>query len=337
MVNTTLQFIRSTARMISRRVTEAQLTTEQLDQRINYFMLYKMPESLKLKDLRKVFTFYTQPGVDTYQTTTTNPLDPFYQFKNKYTNILQPVYFAGLLGGFYTDRNQFFSYWPQVNQITNINQSGDGATTTYTGTVTPVPMLQSSVSFTSVNSVGLSIILVDYPNPTSPAIGFLGPVNDPQTSAVPYGQINYLTGAFSLNFPTPPAAEAPIYIENIIYSAGVPTSMLLFDNILTIRPVPNNTYTCQMTVDALPTELLEADESPDIHQWAEYIALGTALLIFRDNMDFNSINLLQPEFDKVEMLVQRPTICQAVEGATFSYYKQRRRGFGWFPFGMYPN
>jgi len=320
--------------MITRKVTEAQLTTTQLDQRINYFMLYKMPESLKLKDLRKVFTFYTQPGVDQYQTTTTDPLDPFYEFKNKYVNILQPVYFAGLQGGFFTDRTQFFSYWPQTNQITNINQSGDGVTTVFTGTVTPVPMLQGSVSFTSLDVVGESIILTD--NPVTPLVGALGPVNDPQLIPSPYGQINYTTGAFSLNFPTPPAAQAPIYIENIVYMPGLPVSMLLFDNIITIRPVPDKTYTCQLTVDALPTELLASDQSPDLRQWAEYIALGTAMLIFRDNMDFNSINMLQPEFDKVEMMVQRPTICQAVEGATYSYYKQRRRSWGWWPFGNTP-
>ena len=336
MVDTSLFFIQSTARKISRRVTEAALTTTQLNQYINYFMLYKLPESLKLKDLRKVFEFYTTPNVDTYQTETSDPLNPFFDFKNKFTNVLQPIYFAGVQGSFYINRDQFYSYWPQTNLISNLNQSGDGVTTVYTGTASPVPMLPNSVSITSLDVMGNSIVLIDYPQPTTPLIGALGIVGQPQLLPSPYGQINYITGDYSLNFPTPPAAQAQIFIENFIYQPGLPTSMLLFDNIITIRPVPDKTYTVQMTVDALPTELLAEDQSPDIKQWAEYIALGTAMLIFRDNMDFNSINMLQPEFDKVEMLVQRPTICQAVESATFSYYKQRRRSYGWWPFGTWP-
>lgn len=351
MADTTLTFIQNTARRITKKITEAALTTDQLNQYINYFLLYKMPEHLKLKDLREVFTFYTQPGVDTYQTITDpgKATDPFYQFKQRYTNIYQPIYFAGVPGALFTNRESFYAYWPETNLITNLNLSADGINTIFSGTATPVSMLQGSVSFTAVDALGNSIILVDYPQNESPVtavtptpiIGALGPVNQPQLLSnpitdSPFGYVNYITGEYLLEFPTPPAALAPIYLDNFPYTPGIPTSMLFFDNIFTLRPVPDRIYTCQFTVDRLPTELLASDQSPDIFQWAEYIALGASLLIFRDSMDMNSMSLLQPEFDKVEMLVQRPTICEAVQAATFSYYKQRRRSYGWWPFGTWP-
>jgi hypothetical protein len=62
----TLQTIRNKVRLLTRNPTEQQMTNAQLDQYINTFIMYNFPQQLRLYNLRKTFTFYTQPNVDVY-------------------------------------------------------------------------------------------------------------------------------------------------------------------------------------------------------------------------------------------------------------------------------
>jgi hypothetical protein len=335
MANSTLQAIRDKVRRLTRTPSDSQMTDAELDQYINTFILYDFPEQLRLFPLRTLLTFYTQPNVDVYQTNTTDPLDPLYNFKNRYAAVHAPVFLAGIQG-FYTQwREVFYGYYPQTNTIADTNLRGDNTTGTFTGTVVGHPMLQNNVIFTCLDNSGEAMIIVDYP--VSNTTGALGLPNQPQTLPSPYGQINYITGAFTLNFPNATQPLAIIYVENISYQPGKPLAVLFYDNKFTIRPVPDKVYSIQFEADIRPTELINSADVPQIEQWWQYIAYGAAKKRFEDQMDLDSVQLILPEFKEQERLVLRATLCTQANERTVTIYTQGKNyGFGWFGPGGWP-
>lgn len=335
-VDTSLQYIRNTVRRITRSPDESLLTTVELDAYINRFILFKMPENIKLSVLRKVLTFYTTPNVDEYKTNTTDVNDPLYDFINRYTNVHPPVFFAGIQGSYYQNRDQFYADWPQTNSVSDIQQNGDGVTLTFEGTAISAPMLQHSVVFTTLDANNNPIILVDYPSTVNPHLGILGLVNVPQTNPFTYGFIDYVTGEFTVNFPVAPGLNASIYLENINYQPAKPFSMLFYDTKFTIRPVPDKTYVIQINVDALPTEMLDSAQLPDMNQWADYYALGASMDVFRDRMDMDSMQQLKESYDKQEALTRRPTLINSANVRTPSFYARRNYWGSWFNGSNWP-
>jgi len=85
---TTLSQIYTKVRRLVRAPSTMQLSNSDINDYINTFILYDLPESLRLFNLRKTFTFYTTPYVDTYPLNladeTINTNNQFYNFKNKY-------------------------------------------------------------------------------------------------------------------------------------------------------------------------------------------------------------------------------------------------------------
>ena len=350
MSNSTLGAIRQKARRLTRSPSEAQLSTAELDQYINTFILYDFPEHLRLFSLRTNLIFYTQPGVDVYQTTTVDPLDPLYNFKNKYIAVHPPVFISGVQSFFTQYRDVFYGQWPQTNAVVDTLIDGDGSTGPFSGIVpsfppagTPVTtnsgrILHNSVIFTALDTGGTAMVIVDYP--VSNTTGALGLPNQPQTLPSPYGQINYTTGAFTLNFPNNTLAGItnPIYAEYVPFVAGKPLSVLYYDNQFTLRPVPDKSYPVQIEVDIRPTELLDQAVSPQIEQWWQFIAIGASKKIFEDRMDMDSVGMLMPEFMKQMNLVNRTSLTQQANMRAPTIYTIGRQYWGWggsgsnFPF-----
>lgn len=338
MADSSLVAIRTKVRRLTRSPSTAQISDAQIDEYVNTFVLYDFPEQIRLSALRTVLTFYTQPGVDVYESTDnvaeqfTNPL---FNFKNKYIAVHPPIYLAGIQGFFTQWRDVFYGYYPQTNTIAQTGLFGDGATTTFTGTVVARPMLQRNVIFTAIDIGGFSMVLTD--NPVSNTTGALGLANQPQTLPSPYGQINYITGAFTVVFPSAPAAQEPIIVENIAYQPGKPLAMLYYDQKFTIRPVPDKSYAVSIEADIRPTELLNTIDEPKLSQWWQYIAYGAAKKIFEDRMDLDSVQLILPEFKLQERLCLRATLTQQANERTVTIYTQGKNyGFGWFGTGGWP-
>ena len=108
MADSSLAAIQDKVRRITRSPSEAYLTDAQLNQYINTFVLYDFPSEIRLFNLRQVFTFYTDPYVDTYSTNTVDTLSPLYNFKNKYISVHPPLFMAGVQC-FYTNGGIFFT------------------------------------------------------------------------------------------------------------------------------------------------------------------------------------------------------------------------------------
>jgi hypothetical protein len=339
MANSTLQAIRTKVRRITRSPSLSQISNGQLDEYINTFILYDFPEHLRLFSLRTLLTFYTQPGVDVYDTNTTVTTDPLYNFKNKYVAVHPPVFMAGIQC-FYTQwRDVFYGYYPQTNTISDTLLRGNNSSGPFSGTIaapsTGLPfILQESVNFNCIDTNGTSMIMVDVP--ISNIIGNLTQANVPlvppyDTTQDPNNYINYVTGEYVISFPAITADMATIWFEGILYQPGKPLCMLYYDDKFTIRPVPDKTYSIQLEVDVRPTELINSTDVPQLEQWWQYIAYGASKKIFEDRMDMDSVQLIMPEFKTQERLVLRTTLTQQANERTVTIYTQGKQfGFGWF-------
>ncbi len=90
-----------------------------------------------------------------------------------------------------------------------------------------------------------------------------------------------------------------------------------------------------MEVYKRPTELLESNQNPELNEWWQYIAYGTAKKIFEDRMDLESVQMILPEYKKQEALILRRTIVQQTSQRTSTIYEQESNtssayGSGWF-------
>ena len=63
---TTLANIRSKVRLVTARPSTDQLTDAQIDNYVNTYYLYDLPESMRLLNLLDHYSFTTNPNVDTY-------------------------------------------------------------------------------------------------------------------------------------------------------------------------------------------------------------------------------------------------------------------------------
>lgn len=329
--SSTLQAIQNKVRRLTRTPSTAQLTDDTLNEYINTFFVYDMPEHLRLFNLRTTFSFYCSPNIDTYITDTTLPVnDPLYNFKNIYLSMAGPVFIAGYQRQFSESRSEFYAQYPLLSSITSIGTDGDGVTTAYAGTISNTPFLQNEVLFSSVDVNNNPLSLIDVPTSAT-----LGNLIVPNAFTNILGTVNYITGAFTFNFPTAPASGQSINSQTRPYQASLPMSLLYYDNKFTLRPVPDQPYKINFEAYVRPTYLASTGQSPFLEEWWQYIAYGAAKKIFEDRMDQESVSMIMPEFKKQEMLMQRRTIVQYASQRSSTIYTEYSNlgggigGWGW--------
>lgn len=356
----TLTQIQTKIRRLTRMPSSSQISDTDLQQYINTFTVYDMPENLRLFNLRTTFKFYTQPFIDTYFTDTSVPTtDPLYDFQNRYLTIHPPVYIAGYQSYYSQSREQFFAVYPLVNSIASIGTAGDGATTTFTGVVnpqgsiTPVPfpqsqnqstvLLRDNVLFSSVDGSGNGLSMIDVPvinsitgyQTTNGNLYVPGQTpSTPPTVVNPTNTINYVTGVFTVTFPTAPATGIAINSQVIPEICALPQGLLYYDNKFIVRPVPDQPYTINFEAYIKPTYFMSTDSNPQLNEWWQYIALGSAIKILTDKLDLDTVALITPEYRRQENLILRRTQQQyANERAATIYTEQTgwggQGGWGW--------
>lgn len=363
----TLTQIQTKVRRLTRNPSTAQLTDAELNNYINTFVIYDFPEQLRTFNLRKPFTFYTNPGQDVYNTdiasfagSTSNLL---YNFQNLYLTIHPPVYIAGFQAFYSQSREQFFGIYPKVNNILFTGINGDGTTGPFTGVINtqqnlfpPLPnnqllgLLQEQVLFDTVGTNGIGLSLVDVPvvdvatgyktvngnlyDPNSAA--YQTAIQTPPTVIIPGNTINYLTGVFTLTFSANTLANAPINSQTVPQNLARSQAILFYNNQFTIRPVPDQSYRVEFEVYQRPTALLAVGQAPELEEYWQYIAYGAAKKIFEDQMDMESVQMIMPEFKTQERLVLRRTLVQNTTQRTATIYTEQVAGMygaGWYSGG----
>ncbi len=126
--------IEQKVRRLTASASESALTSASIQQYVNTYYGQDFPYSIKTDQMRSVYTFFTEPYRDRY------PLDVLYN-----QGVRAPVYFEGIQGSFYKDRQQFFSIWPKYP--TKFQEGG----TTLSGTITGIAQPTNPTQITSVN------------------------------------------------------------------------------------------------------------------------------------------------------------------------------------------
>lgn len=354
--------IRTKIRRLTRSPSTVQIADAELDNYINTFLLYDLPEHLRTFNLRTTFSFYTNPFQDEYPTDVfsfgTNPAaqkNPLYDFQNLYLTIHPPIYIAGFQSFYSQSREQFFGIYPFVNSIASIGTAGDGIATTFTGVVNAtgaivpagltqnVCLLKRQVLFSSVDSNGVGLALVDVPliDPTTGNQAVVGNLFVPNNLPTviqnypadidPNNNINYVTGAFTITFTTAPGAGIAINSQTVPSTVSLPQAIVYYDNKFVVRPVPDQPYKINFETYKRPTELLATGQIPELQEWWQYIAYGGAKKLLEDKMDLDTVNMILPEFRKQENLVLRRTIVQNTNERTSTIYTEQTsmQGSGW--------
>lgn len=294
MADSTLTAIRKKVRRLTRSPSTQQLSTADIDEYINTFIQYDFPQELRLFSFRKTLTFYTAPNIDVYETSSTVG-DPLFNFKNIFSAVLEPMYVAGYQAKVSQSEAEFYAMYPFTNTVVT-ETTGDGATVLFTGTLSAVPVIRNRVVFTSVDTAGNSLVMTDDGSGAFEGDGV--------------GTIDYESGAYSITFTAAPGASENIQSLTVTYTAARPDTIFYFDNKFTVRPIPDQAYPIQVEVDQRPTEVLLSTDKPDLEQFWQLIAYGSAIKIFQDRNELESAQELMPEFKHQELLVLRRTIVQ---------------------------
>lgn len=330
--DSTLSAIVTKVRRLTASASESALSTNSIYQYINTFYNQDFPYSIKIDQMRNVYTFFTQPNIDRY------PLDVNYN-----QGVRAPMYVEGIQGSFYKDRTQFYNIWPRFPTLFQ-PISGDGTTTSFSFTI-PGPFLSKEVVLGGVDANGTAISVNDdgngnlqlqIPNPvqyqtgqpqfnppiTNPAIPGMRNINtgnpglnnintqtliNPTIPNVFYpggiGTVNYVTGLFNINFPVPPTAGQVMTLWVSQYQTGRPYSLLFWNNEFTVRPVPKLIHKIEIETYLTPTQFMNISDSPTLNQWWQIIAIGAAIKVLEDRQDMEGVQNLVTLYDRQEDLV----------------------------------
>ncbi len=278
----TLADIELKVRALTGSPSTDQISESALQDYINNYYVYIMPFELKEQIENQFLSFKTTPGVN------------IYEFPSGYFTDQPGAYADGFPLVFYQDPDIFYQDWPLQYAVDNI-ATGDGSTTAFSGGLQNPPIIIGSAFFVSDDSTGLQYLINDDGDGTLSGDGT--------------GTIDYLTGAYTLNFNTAPAASAVIYAKYQGYSGNRPQGVLFFNNEFNFMPVPDQAYQIQMQGYVQPTGLTTGS-SPMQVEWGQVIAYGAALDIFADRGDTDNYDRYYPIFKRMENVALGRTIQQ---------------------------
>jgi len=129
----TLAEIRAKVRKLTGRNAPSQITDAEIDEYVNNFYIYDMPDYLKLLKLKDVYTFRTQADIDTY---------PFPS--DTYMYCAPPATCAGIRIDYFNNNETFYTRFPKRNFIQQVG-IGNGGAGPYFGNITNVPFLPYQV------------------------------------------------------------------------------------------------------------------------------------------------------------------------------------------------
>lgn len=242
-----------------------------IDDYINDFYLYDMPEVLRTLRLRNFYTFTTLPNVGTYSV----PQNIF--------SVEPPIYIDNYQFAWYQNPDVFYRIWPELNFINRNLFTPDGISNTFSFYLTQTPVQQGTVVIglnpNQNNSPSQSPQLEtftdrDYPAPLDlPAQQmFVNPglllsnlyTGDPNPAYNDWGvlpgtgYINYLTGETFVNYVNTPPAGINSSCHYHPYVASRPRDIMFYQQQLFLRPIPNDSYFVKLMCYQMPTTVLSS-------------------------------------------------------------------------------
>lgn len=320
-----------------------------IDDYINDFYLYDMPEHFRTLKLRDFYTFTTIPNCGTYNV------------PENVVQIYDPIYIDNYQFAWYQDPNVFYRVWPELNFIDAAIATTNGSSLTTTFTLTQTPVQQGT------------LVIGIQPNKDgspSPALETFTDTDQPIPLDIPVqqffvnpgkltgnqggtGTIDYLTGAVSITWSTSialPPAGLNINAHYHPYVASRPRDIMFWQQQLFLRPIPNDVYAVKCMAYLLPTTVISAatnatvrpslfvdpattptsaptsttvqvqgfsgqsgslnTDLPQFNEWWQLIVYGSSLKIFAEDGDWTEYEALKPKFEEQKLLAQRKTLKQ---------------------------
>ena len=335
----TLATIRTKVRRLTGRPSTQQITNSQIDEYVNTFYQYDFPEHLRVFSNTGTFKFMTEANVDQYNMLAVDPAIPLFNelvvtfdggnesAGNVYYNLQPPAYISGYQSFYSQSREQFFRTYPALGDIfTSI--TGNGTTGPYTFTFPNVPVLQNTVTVGAIDSTGATVKVEDSPQSRTSGNWLISN----STSSVT-GTINYLTGVGTITFANSIPSGNEITFTFTPYQPNRPQAILFYDNIITLRPVPDKPYPVELNAFLTPSALLQSTSDPILKQWWQYLAYGAAKKIFEDSQDTEGMKQIQGGLKEQENLVLNRHIVQQTNERTATIYTEMTA----FPYGNFNN
>lgn len=309
---TTLAAIRNKVRKLTGRNSTTQITDAEIDEYVNNYYIYDMPDTLKMLKLKDVYTFITAANIDTYA------------FPHEtYMYCQPPATCAGVRIDYFNNNESFYTRFPKRNFVQQVGV-GNGGAGPYAGVIPNVPFLRSVNPATVVSRV-VNVLL------NGASAGGVAAAADDGAGGWDglAGNINYLTGVFNVTFPAPIDLGAPIWADTVPYTASRPTSIMYFQDQLVLRPVPDGTYLVELNVMRRPTELVAFFDAPELREWWQLLAFGAACKILTDNADFEVLAQINPFLEEQILLCQRRVIAQGTSQRAATLFSENNQ----YPFG----
>lgn len=144
--DSTYVFIEKKVRRLTASASESALSSVDIQQAVNTFYNTDFPYAIKIDQQRSVYKFLTIPNVDRY------PVDV-----NNLQGFRSPVYFEGIQGNFFKNRDQLYNLYPRYP--TQFQQGVQ----TISGTITGIIQPSNPTQITSPNHdlVTGAFILID--------------------------------------------------------------------------------------------------------------------------------------------------------------------------------
>jgi hypothetical protein len=143
--------------------------------------------------------------------------------------------------------------------------------------------------------------------------------------------IDYAKGVANITFcdsaggPINIPAGNPINVQVYCYAQGLPRAILYYNNILTVRSIPNTQYLVELDAYLTPAAFLNTGNALPFGYMAEYIARGAARKILSDTGDTEQFMFYEPLFKEQETLVWKRSQRQFTATRTETIYS---RGMG---------
>jgi hypothetical protein len=350
-VPNTLADIRKKVRRVTGRPSVNQISDSEIENYVNTFYLYDMPEHLKFISLRYNYEFTTSANIPVYDLPT-----------GTYLTAMPPVYIGGYQSYMTQSRENFFRVNPNLNFLQQSIATGNGGVGTYTATLTQTPIMPgfkpnppgAFTAWSSTNDMAAKFLqwnvlisalgTANAVTGRTPSITLiddgLGNLFDPSDTSInpanKRGTINYQTGAVSItNFASPIPSGNAINAQYIPYVASRPQSVVFYQDQFILYPVPDQAYTVSFEAYKVPTAFLNdapGVTTPQLTEWWQLLAYGASDKIFADNGDMENLQKFRPLLEEQMNLCLRRTIVQQTSERSATIYTEQS-GLPQYPFG----
>jgi len=203
----------------------------------------------------------------------------------------------------------------------------------------PSTSIYPAVYFTSTDSTGANIVIQDsgqfltgnvnyglLMSPGTAPFGYSALPNGgslPNPYATNQNTINYFTGvATNVYFPSAIPSGVNINGQCLFFQPGLPRAILFYNNVLTLRTVPDRQYLVELDAYLTPAAFLSTSSGIQFGYMSEYIARGAARKILSDTGDVEQFMFYEPLFREQENLVWKRSQRQWTSTRTQTIYSQ---------------